>query len=143
MVKKAQGYLARDGSFFESRTEADVYETGKALYEAIVAKGIKPKPIVDLIEAGVRYEVKAFIQALEAHTEAGIARATAISRRRTNDHTAGQSDTVEANSPDDGSGEEAPAPVQQQQSRRRKHVSNVGSRKRTEEVSNGGKKHGA
>lgn len=120
-MKQVEGFLAEDGAFFESSTEAEYHEAKGALHDAAIPADIDPERLCAAIDQ-LFPQVERYVNAKKAHD--AVAPECAF----------GQSIETETNRPrvnrtDEQRATEANAPVLKQPSRKRQPVPDVGSRK--------------
>lgn len=139
MVRKADGYFADDGEFFERKEEAELHDVEKEILDTLREKGIVPEPILELI-GEMQQLIEDYYAKVHAETETRIA--ASVQGGGKNNRTRSKPRSIETDTSDDCEGEAGLEGVQQQPRRRRKSVPNVGRRKRTEAVQDDSKEHG-
>jgi len=65
MVNPVTGFIAKDGTFFEVRNEAELYEADQALTDALTERGVDPDKFIEHAVA-LRLLVERYFNAKEA-----------------------------------------------------------------------------
>lgn len=129
MIRKVQGYVSEDGTFFESAAEANLHDTKQVLEGLLLGEFHNVGQIVEFMEAN-HAEVEAFIKSVQA------VRGLEAERELANDPE------DDADQADDGGGEEGAAPVLQQPTDSGEHLPDLGRSVSAKEIRDKRKKHG-
>lgn len=135
MPKAVSGFLSSDEIFFDREVDADLHDAELVLRTALGKYSKDPESVIETLRKEME-PIRRYFDAFEASVED-------VHDTRTNSHPPGQPGETETDPPNNGAGEEDDAREQQQPRSRRQPVPNLGRRKRTKEVQDPSKKHGA
>jgi hypothetical protein len=135
-MRRVNGFIASDGTFFETADQCEFYEANYALDYAVRAIGADPDKF-RIVVNGCASQVRRYLDAKEAFEKAEYADGGAWAARA---EPAAPSDLDRARH---GEATRDATSVQQQPADSDQHVSDVGSGERAEAVSNERSEHGA
>jgi hypothetical protein len=139
-MKEAQGYVTDDGTFFESKLEASLYEAELDLRHKLGSMTAEVEAFLAVVIT-LMPELRRYI---DAHNAASTAKLDQQTEDEDRAETVNRSSTeIDAGAGHVSSTEEDLASLLQLPTRGPSNVSNVGSRPRAKEVSKRRAKHGA